>query len=469
MSRDWTPEEEAAFDAKFAQEVEAVAQRQAERPPLRLIETGSPQIGQRVSDGMGGQRVWTGEAYVDSRSSAGQAATLRGERSASTPARHFVRPFVWRDPKTMPRRQWLYGGRLIRKFVSATFAPGGVGKSALCLAEAMAMASGKPLLKIPPRCRLKVAYWNGEDPYDETERRSLAAALFHELEEADLQDWLHLGTGREDVITIAEETSTGATILAPNVEAVVEAIRALELDVVILDPFVSTHQVNENDNGAIDRVVKQWAKIADICNVAIELVHHTRKTNGAETTVEDGRGAGALVAGVRSARVLNPMSAEERERAGVPADEAYFRVEAAAKANLTPPSAKATWYRIANVDLGNEGYADDGIWEKSDGVGAVHAWSWPDAFDGVSADDLLAVQRRVDEGQWRENPQASEWVGKAVADALELDLDDKADKQKVKSLLATWVKTGALVKVSGPDANRQERTWIAVGKRVEVE
>lgn len=72
------------------------------------------------------------------------------------PFGQFVRPFVWRDPSTMPRRDWLYGRHLIRKFVSATFAPGGVGKSALALAEAMAMASGKPLLGPRPRGRLRV-------------------------------------------------------------------------------------------------------------------------------------------------------------------------------------------------------------------------------------------------------------------------------------------------------------------------
>lgn len=460
------------FDAEFEEAAQAI---QAKRE--------KPAVGSRVSDGMGGQKIWTGDRFVDSRSVPGQIAAAKAnddcycdadpcvcgsDPALDRPLTHFVRPFAWRDPTTMPRRQWLYGGRLIRKFVSATFAPGGVGKSALSLAEAMAMASGKPILKIKPRCRLRVAYWNGEDPYEETERRALAAAIHHDLDPDDLEGFLHLGTGREDSVTIAEETANGATIITPNVEAVIDTIKELQLDVVVLDPFVSTHRVNENDNNAIDRVVKQWAKIADTCNVAIELVHHTRKTNGAETTVEDGRGAGALVAGVRNARVLNPMTTEERDRAGVAAGEAYFRVDGMGKANLTPPSSGATWYQIASVDLGNEGYAEDGVWEKSDNVGVVRSWSWPDPFDGVTASDLLAVQRRVDEAQWRENPQAAEWVGKAVADVLELDLDDKAHKQKVKSLIAQWIKSGVLVKVSAPDASRQERTWIEVGKWVEL-
>lgn len=379
----------------------------------------------------------------------------------AAPPRHFVRPFVWRDPASLPRRQWLYGRHLIRKFASATFAPGGVGKSALELAEAMAMASGKPLLDVNPRGRLRVAYWNGEDPYEETERRAAGIALMNDLTPDDLTGWLHLGTGREDEVVIAEQTSSGATIIAPNVEAVVQAIQDLKLDVVIIDPFVSSHRVTENDNNAIDLVAKQWARIADQTNTAIELVHHTRKTNGAEITVEDGRGASALLAAVRSARVLNPMSKEEREKAGVKPGEAYFRVENG-KANLAPPAEGADWYRIASVDLGNAC-----AFEPSDNVGVVCPWKWPDPFDGVKVTDLLAVQRRIDGGQWRENVQATAWVGKAVAEALGLDADAKADRQKIKGLLATWIKSGALVRSTALDESRQPRPVIEVGRWVE--
>jgi AAA domain len=50
-------------------------------------------------------------------------------------------PYVFRDPKSIPRREFLYGTHLIRKFGSAKFAAGGVGKSALALTEAIAMAT----------------------------------------------------------------------------------------------------------------------------------------------------------------------------------------------------------------------------------------------------------------------------------------------------------------------------------------
>lgn len=379
------------------------------------------------------------------------------------PIGQFVRPFVWREPAAMPRRQWLYGRHLIRRFVSATFAPGGVGKSGLVLAEAMAMASGKPLLGHRPRRRLRVAYWNGEDPFEESERRVLAACLLHDLGPDDLEGWLHLGSGREDDLIIAEQSAAGAVILAPNVEVVLDTIRTLGLDVVIIDPFVSSHRVSENDNSAIDLVAKRWGKIADLTNTAIELVHHTRKTNGTETTVEDGRGAVALLNAARSARVLNVMSKDERDRAGVKATESYFRVEIG-KANLAPPAEGAEWFQVTSVDLGN---GDDR--EPADNVGAVRTWQWPDPFDGVSASHLRAVQNLIAGGQWRESAQASGWAGKAVAEALNLDLDDKADKRKVKGLLAKWLEGGSLIRVMSPDKTRQNRPMIEVGTWAEVD
>src|ERR1700678_4295766 len=70
-----------------------------------------------------------------------------------------------------------------------------------------------------------------------------------------------------------------------------------------------------------------WAEIADVTGCAIELVHHTRKTGGADVTVEDGRGGSALLAKVRSGRVINVMSDAEASKAGVKNRRFFFRVE----------------------------------------------------------------------------------------------------------------------------------------------
>ncbi|HEX4197575.1 MAG TPA: AAA family ATPase [Caulobacteraceae bacterium] len=371
-----------------------------------------------------------------------------------------ARPFQWRDPSTIPARQFLYGHHLIRQFMSCTFAPGGVGKSALGLVEAAAMASGKPLLGVRPSERLKVWVWSGEDPAEETGRRLAAICLHFGLERADLEGWLFLGSGREADIIIAEQTRDGARISVPSVERVVRVMRARAIDVAVIDPFVSSHRVTENDNNAIDVVAKAWATIAGATNAAVDLVHHTRKTTGAEMTVEDGRGATALLNAARSARVLNPMSEAEAAKAGVSRRRSYFRVDNG-KANLAPPPDGSAWFRFASVQLQNGGL------EGGDNVGVVERWQWPDALTDVTVDHLLEVQRRVSTGSFRASDQANDWVGHVVADVLEVDLSDPVAKAKVKGAFATWTKNGLFGTEMRAGPKRDLRPYVKVLKWAE--
>jgi hypothetical protein len=343
------------YDAEFERAAaEVQAKRSAGRPPQEgdtsvgtdggtVVFWRGRWLGSEVARSLGWRRAAPANDHEDD-----WGVSLDG---LERPLNEFVSPFAWGDgPSAIPRRQWVYGRHYIRKFVSATFSPGGVGKSSLVITEAMAMASNRRLLGPSPGQRYRVAYWNGEDPLEETQRRVFGAALHHGLKPHDLEGFLFLGSGREAELVIAEQRSSGTTILTPNVEMVLDTIRRLELDVIIVDPFVSSHRVTENDNNAIDMVVKAWGKIADQTNTAIELVHHTRKANGAETTVEDGRGASALLYAARSARALNAMTKEEAERAGVERHRAYFRVDNG-KANLAPPPEGSDWFHMVSVDL----------------------------------------------------------------------------------------------------------------------
>jgi hypothetical protein len=376
----------------------------------------------------------------------------------------WARPFVWKDPTTLARRQWLYGGHFIRQFASLTCAPGGVGKSVLELLEAVVMASGKPLLGEAPKQRCRVWYWNGEDPLEETERRLAAICLHYGLEAGDLEGWLMLGSGREADLILAEQTRDGAQLNGPNVQALTSLVHNEEIDVVIIDPFISSHRVTENDNNAIELVAKAWARLAGECNCAVELVHHTRKKMGSEeTTVEDGRGGSALLAAVRVARVINPMSDAEATKAGIERRRSYFKVENG-KANLGPPPEAAAWFRFVGVDLGNGSPLEPG-----DSVGVVCAWQWPDHRADVTAADLLKVQQALDGGRWRLDAQATEWVGRPIADALQLDFTAKGDTAKVKTLLKMWLQSGALVVVEGKDSKSNKKSFVEVGDWVRLD
>jgi hypothetical protein len=368
-------------------------------------------------------------------------------------------PFQWCDPQRIPMRRWIYGKHYIRKFVSTTVSPGGVGKSSLGVVEALAIATGRDLLGVKPDEQTNVWIWNGEDPLEEMQRRIVAAAIHFSIGDQDLLGRLFVNSGRDTEIAIAVQTKSGTEICAPVVEQVIETIMVNKIGLVIIDPFVSSHRVTENDNNAIDRVAKTWAKIADVTGCAIELVHHARKTGGNEVQVEDGRGAVALLAAARAARVLNGMTEDEASKAGVENRRLHFRVDNG-KANLSPID-QAQWFKLASVPLGNGPLGSEG-----DNIGVVTSWAWPDPLENITIADLRAAQRAVAAGgPWREHNQASDWVGKPIAQALRLDPDNKAHKAKVTRLLFVWMATGMFKRVEGRDPKRRDiRTFVEVGQ-----
>ena len=388
----------------------------------------------------------TGEIVEGVKPKAGQRETLKAT------------PFSWPDCASIQPREWLFGKQLIRKFVSATISPGGVGKSSLVIAEALSMVSGRALLHgIKPIASLNVWIWNGEDPIDELNRRIAATAKHYGIKREECHGRLFVDSGRNLRMVIAETIKGGTVVARPVVDAIKATVWENKIDVLVIDPFVSCHRVSENDNSAIDTVAHEWADIAEATGCAVELVHHVRKVGDVEVTVEDARGASSLLSAVRSARVLNRMTQNEAEKAGVENNWLYFRVDNG-KSNMSPSHEKATWYHMESIDLENAGPFLDG-----DNVGVVTEWKWPSPLEGVSVSDLRAVQAAVAEGRWRENSQANEWVGRAVAQAMGLDASNKQHRSKIMSLLKVWKASGALVDVDGDDAKGMPRRFVEVG------
>ena len=97
-------------------------------------------------------------------------------------------------------------------------------------------------------------------------------------------------------------------------------------------------------------------------------------------------------------------------------------------------------------------------------MGVVTQWHWPDPLDGVTGPDFDRVAIVIRGGKWRKDAQAKDWVGKAVAKALGLNLNNKADKAKVVGLIKIWLDTGSLVEVDGLDSQRKKRTFIEVAE-----
>jgi hypothetical protein len=366
-------------------------------------------------------------------------------------------PFEWIDPTLLPKRQWLYGRHLIRKYVSTTIAPGGLGKSSLIIAESLCMASGRGLLGEYIAEPLRVWYWNGEDGQDENRYRMVAAASHHKISPDAFASRLFHDTGREKEITIGANDRGGFTINNFVVDEIIRHIIDNHIDVLIVDPFVAVHTVGENDNGAINAIVRAFARIAEFGNCAVELVHHIRKPGAgvsADTDVNDARGASALIGGVRSARVLNAMSKDEAATFGIEDRFAYFRVDNG-KANLAPRSDDAVWRHIVGYDLGNgEGNT------AGDSIGVVEAWELPGIFAGTPRDALAQAQRIFSAGKHHYDVRSPDWAGYSVSDMLGLDPEEKEGKARIRKIIEKWIETGGVEKYNMPDKNRRPRYFI---------
>lgn len=366
--------------------------------------------------------------------------------------------FSWIDPKTLARREFAFGTHYIRKYVSVTVSPGGLGKTSNSIVEALAMASGRNLTGTKPPQRLRPWLFNAEDPRDEMERRTMAACIHYGLKPADIEGYLFLDSGREQELVVAKEDKrTGVKIVEPVVEAVVEQIKANGIDVMIIDPFVSTHGVNENDNGAIDKVAKLWAHIADETNCAIDIVHHLRKVADREATVEDARGAVSLIGAARSVRVLNRMSEDQASQAGVPAADrfGYFSMTYG-KSNLTPLSHRLDWRRLESVPLGN----GRGLTKPQDFAPVVTEWRWPSAEEvanELTPDQIEQIRVAVNNSDFKESARAKNWVGRAVAYALGLDIEDETQRKRAGVIVRALLKQEVLVKVEDVDPVRREK------------
>jgi hypothetical protein len=379
-------------------------------------------------------------------------------------------PFKWMDlAKTAPR-DWLYGDILLRKFISMTVAPGGVGKSSLVAVETLAQVTGKALLGDEPAGKLRVWLWNLEDPYEETQKKLLAAAKHYGLTEADIGGRLFVDSGRDQRLVIAEMDRTGPMIVRPVIGALVEQIRLRKIDVVVIDPFVSCHEVPENDNTAQDMVVKEWGRVAEEGNCAVHLVDHTSKAGSEVVVTDSSRGAKAKTDAARVVRVVNRMTAADSKAYGIAEPWRYFNTFND-KANMAPPKSKRDWFRMESLWAGNGGGAASAfsmgaaaVPLRGDSIGVAVQWLPPNAQALANGDGYVAVVKVMGNKRWRAEPRSPDWIGYAVAQGLRLDASSISGRLSVKEVLKTWLSEGLFKMSAQLDEQRKMRDYIVIAE-----
>jgi hypothetical protein len=381
--------------------------------------------------------------------------------------------FSLSDFSTIPKRAFLYGKHYIREYCSVTIAPGGVGKSTLVMIEGLAMATGRPLLGHFVKAPLRVAYFNLEDPLDEIHRRIAAALIHYKLTTADTKGRFFALSGRDQEVKLAADTREGTLVNEELLEGLLTFCKDERIDVLIFDPFVSSHGVNENDNNAIDLVVKRLAKLASEAKIAVEIVHHSRKKSSGDqdrdTTDDDARGAGSLSGASRSNRSLNRMSEQEAKRLGIP--EALIRSYVKigdGKQNMSPPAEVAEWYHLEGVELPNAP-ENDPLDDKGDHVAIVTRWAPPDPFDGITLEHANAVrsecgEKAVDGLAYRVDAKSENWIGHLIGEICDFDVSSDEGAARAKYVAKIWLKNGVLEQFDGKDKNRNSRPCYRPGR-----
>jgi hypothetical protein len=360
----------------------------------------------------------------------------------------------------------LLGNVLCRRVVSSLIADGGVGKTAVRIAQSLSLATGRCLTDENVFRRCRVLMVSLEDDKDELRRRVQAAMLHHRVKPEDVKGWLFLAAPGSGGAKLATTGVGGHTVGALEIQ-VVEAIKRHAIDAVCLDPFVKSHSVEENANNAIDFVAGILARIAIEYDCAVDAPHHVSKGPTDPGNANRGRGASAFKDAARLVYTLTVMTPDEAKLFGVPETERrrLIRMDAG-KVNIAPPAASAKWFRLVGVPLGN----GTDLYPRGDEVQTVEPWEPPDIWQGMTDDLAIQILTEIDEGLPGEKLYSDHNRAKderAAWRVVQKHLPDLNDSQ-CREIIKTWVKKEVLSHETFHDtAERKDKLGLRLqpGKR----
>ena len=366
------------------------------------------------------------------------------------------------DPESIAPREWLLGARLERGCISLLAAPGGAGASALALAMAASLASGRDLLDETVHHSVPAWVLSLEDPADEVNRRLAALMQHHRIDKQELHGRLFLGDGWR----LAMASARFGGIQHPDRNAILCGALARQVGLIVVDPFIMLRKLDGTSAMHMDLAAAAWTRVAEAARCAVLLVHPVRKAWPWEDTsaMEAACSARSLADAASSAGLLSGMRAEEAERLGVPAGErcAYARLDDA-KWGLAPPAAQARWFRMQRVALGN----GTELYPLGDQVGVITAWTPASLWAGHSIRLLNQVLDKLAEGPrpgqlygpTRRGRAAGTWAGWVVGDMLHVTAAQAA------MMIEAWLDSRLLVPARWRDRGHSRAGLAVDGSR----
>jgi hypothetical protein len=175
---------------------------------------------------------------------------------------------AWKLSGRAPESRWLVTGLWSCEAVGIVGGEPKCCKSFLALDLAVAVASGAPALRrFPVVCPGRVLLYAAEDALHIVRARleGICAAANCRLQDLDIQ-----------VIT----ASSVRLDLPADRDALERTVAELKPKLLILDPFVRLHRIDENSSGEVAPLLAYLRELQRRHALAVLLVHHAKKTAG---------------------------------------------------------------------------------------------------------------------------------------------------------------------------------------------
>ena len=263
-----------------------------------------------------------------------------------------------------PKRDWLCGTFLQTGAVALVVGAPGAGKSTYALHIGCAVAEGQDWGGDRVSSARSVIIVSAEDGRDEIKRRLIAIdQVMHLSDEA--KDRLHVIVGQPIALGADPKENQGRSRVLNDL---VEAIKALKVDLVIFDPLVELHNCDENNNADMNHVIRDLRWVAHRTGCAVLVVHHSGKSTGVAGDQNASRGASSVIGAVRAIRTVVVLDEDDAAAFGI-ADET-------AKDHIRVDGAKSNYARLGGALLFRK---ESVVLPNTDDVGVLVPVGIPDA------------------------------------------------------------------------------------------
>jgi hypothetical protein len=301
-------------------------------------------------------RATVGQPYIDMRVDMARKAFASKplppdtDEPAERPARGRDLVSIWAAPPAapLPARRSICS-HLARGEVTYRIGAPAIGKSALALAYAAAIGADRADLAGEPALTRTgpVIIVSNEDSADDYRKRLVGLLRKHALlGQPPVHDILVTPT--QNFAVVVKEDRYSPIALGDDMAWLAERVRKHRACLVMIDTQAATFRgIQENDNadmGAAMSLVAGWAKEN---NVAVEVLHHTTKSNGRTEGAGDltaARGAGAAGASVRNQVNMQALTKEQMRKLP-PGEGASWVKETGAKGNHSGNAGTKWWQR----------------------------------------------------------------------------------------------------------------------------